>query len=546
MVPKIIFDMLRTQMEMQNEQISAQLTELASLRALVDKMQAEIEKRDQTIEEKLQIIANFTRMLFGQRSEKRKYVFSEGQLSMFEVAGDGNTMVEAAKNEDTADNGKTVTVEAHKRKAKRNIEELAANIPVKEEVIDLPEKEKFNSKGEPLKCIGKVEIRSELIREPEKIYMLKYYALTYVDPDAEAETGKATMKQAQVPAPLIPHSFVSASVGADVITKKYADALPLYRQEQIWKRCGVNLSRGTMANWVITLSDVYLRPLWNKLKEYLLLHPVINADETVLQVNKEPGRTPQQESRIWAYSSSKRAKQQIRLFQYEMSRKGACATNFLEGFKGILQTDGYSGYGVIGEIIRAGCWAHMRRKWLEAMPKGATVENSKAAKGYEFCGRIFDVERNLEDLPDAERAAQRQQLIKPIIDEYYAWIETIFKPSGKLKDAVTYAVNQKEFLCAFLYHGEVEASNNQVENAQRGVVVGRKNWLFCDTPKGAEASVIAYSILETAKANGLNPEKYLMHIFSILPVRFANDPNAEIEDLLPWNENIKEICKLGV
>lgn len=424
--------------------------------------------------------------------------------------------------------------------------EKAANIPVKEEIIDLPEEQKFNEHGEPLKCIGKVEVRSEIIREQENVYLRKYIALTYADPRVETETGEAEIKQAKAPAPLIPHSYASASAATDIFIKKYIDALPLYRQEQIWKRYGVNLNRGTLANWVITLADMYLKMIWKKMKEYLLKFPVIHTDETALQVNKEPGRTPQQESRIWAYSSSKRAKFQIRLFQYEQSRKGACATNFLEEFAGILVSDGYSGYGVTGGNIRAGCWAHMRRKWLEAMPKGATVENSKAAKDYDFCGRIFDVERKIENFSDAERAVMRLKLIKPIIDEYYVWIETIFKPSGKLKEAVTYAVNQKEYLSTFLYHGEVEASNNAVENAQRGVVVGRKNWLFCDTPKGAKASVIAYSILETAKANKLNPEKYLMHIFTVLPERFAQDPNADIEDLLPWNDTIMKLCKLGV
>jgi len=535
MVPKTMHDMVLEQLSMLRSQISR-------MQETIDKLVEENRKKDAIIEEKNQIILNANRARFGQSSEQRRYILSDGQLSMFEIAGDGNLEV----TDKTAENAKTVKVAEHERKAKRTMAELAANLRVEEKIVDLPEKEKYNAQGEPLKCIGKVEIRSEIIREPENVYLRKYYVLSYADPRVEAETGEADIKQAKAPAPLIPHSYASASAVTDVYIKKYADALPLYRQEQIWKRLGVALNRGTLANWVITTSDMYLKIIWKKMKKCLLMLPVIHADETVLQVNKEPGRTPQQESRIWAYSSSKRSKHQIRLFQYEMSRKGACATNFLEGFRGILQTDGYSGYGVIGEIIRAGCWAHMRRKWLEAMPKGATVENSKAAKGYEFCGRIFDVERKLEDLPDAERAVKRQELIKPIIDEYYAWIETIFKPSGKLKDAVTYAVNQKEFLCTFLYHGEVEASNNQVENAQRGVVVGRKNWLFCDTPKGAEASVIAYSILETAKANGLNPEKYLMHIFTGLPDRFAKKPNADIEDLLPWNEEIKELCKLGV
>ena len=473
MVPKTMFDLVLEQLSMLREQI-------ARMQETIDKLVEDNQKKDAIIEEKNQIILNANRARFGQSSEQRKYVFNNGQLSMFEITGDGNTKEEAVESAEK----KTVRVAGHERKAKRTMAELAANLRVEEKIVDLPENEKINAQGEPLKCIGKVEIRSEIIREPENVYLRKYYVLSYADPRAEAETGKAAIKQAKAPAPLIPHSYASASAVTDVYIKKYADALPLYRQEQIWKRLGVNLNRGVLANWVITTADMYLKIIWKKMKEYLLMLPVIHADETVLQVNKEPGRTPQQESRIWAFSSSKRAKRQIRLFQYEMSRKGACATNFLEGFNGILQTDGYSGYGVIGEIIRAGCWAHMHRKWLEAMPKGATVENSKAAKGYEFCGRIFDVERKLEDLPDADRAAKRQELIKPIIDDYYTWIETIFMPSGKLKEAVTYAVNQKEFLCTFLYHGEVEASNNQVENAQRGIVVGRNyvlNHFMCRT-----------------------------------------------------------------
>lgn len=535
LVPKVMLDMVLDQLAILRKQI-------AKMQETVDKLTEDIRRKDAIIEEKNQIILNANRARFGQSSEQRKYVLSNGQISMFEITGDGNTQIETPEQSKTEE--KSIAVAAHARKARRTFEELAANIPVRETVIDLPEEEKYNAQGEPLKCIGKSEVRSELVREPENIYLLKYYVLTYTDPRSEAETGEAEIRQAHAPAPLIPHSYASASVATDVITKKYADALPLYRQEQIWKRQGVNLNRGTMAGWVIKLSDMYLKIIWEKMKENLLKLPVIHADETTLQVNKESGRSPEQESRIWAYASTKRAKCQIRLFKYENSRKGACATNFLGGFSGVLQSDGYSGYGVVGKAIRAGCWAHMRRKWLDAMPKGATVENSAAAKGYEFCGRIFDVERILEKYPDRKRAEERQKRVKPIIDEYYTWIDTIFKPSGKLKEAITYALNQKEYLCTFLTHGEVEASNNAVENAQRGVVVGRKNWLFCDTPEGAEASVITYSIMESAKANGLNPEKYLMHIFTVLPDRFAKDPKASIEDLLPWNEKIIELCKM--
>ena len=295
----------------------------------------------------------------------------------------------------------------------------------------------------------------------------------------------------------------------------------------------------TMANWVVQTAETYLKPFSDAFLAELLRQSVIHADETVLQVNKEPGRDAAAESRIWAYASSKRAERQIRCFCYEQSRKGACAEKVLGGYTGVVVSDGYSGYNILSNAIRAGCWAHARRKWVEAMPDGATKENALAAKGLEYCSRLFEVEQKLEGLPDTERRGQRQLLSRPIVDEYYAWLDTIFKPAGKLKKAIVYSLNQREYLCAFLDHGEIEISNNQVENAIRPIVVGRKNWLFCDTQAGANASVIVFSVLETAKANGLNPEAYLKHLLSVLPERFAADPQATVEDLMPWAEEIR-------
>jgi hypothetical protein len=168
------------------------------------------------------------------------------------------------------------------------------------------------------------------------------------------------------------------------------------------------------------------------------------------------------------------------------------------------------------------------------MPKGVTQENALAAKGLDYCSKLFEVEQKLENLSDADRREQRRLQSRPIVEAYYAWLQTLFKPTGKLKKAITYSLNQREYLCAFLDHGEIEISNNQVENAIRPIVVGRKNWLFCDTQAGAEASVMIFTMLETAKANGLNPETYLNHILTVLPDRFAQDPGAAIDDLLPW------------
>ena len=315
--------------------------------------------------------------------------------------------------------------------------------------------------------------------------------------------------------------------------------MPLYRQEQMWKRLGVDLKRNTMSNWVIQIAELYLKPFSDAFLAELLRQKVIHADETVLQVNKEPGRDATAESRIWAYASSKRVEHQIRYFRYEESRKGACAEKVLGGYTGVVISDGYSGYNILSKAIRAGCWAHARRKWVEAMPQGATRENALAAKGLEYCSRLFEAEQKLEKLTDRERLEQRRLLSRPIVDEYYAWLQTIFKPAGKLKKAVTYSLNQREYLCAFLDHGEIEISNKQVENAIRPIVVGRKNWLFCDTQADANASVTIFTLLETVKANGLNPEAYLNHLLVVLPQRFTDDPQAKLDDLMPWSEELQ-------
>ena len=517
--------------------------QIAALQATIERLTATIEEKDRIIAEKLQIIQNQNRARFGQSSEKRTYVLTDGQLSLFGITGDGITEKTADGEQGVSNDGeKEVPVAAHKRKAKRTLEELCADLPVEEIIADLPEDEKYTADGRALKYIGMDEVRTELVREPSRVYVRKYYCKSYADPQAEAQTGCADIRRAQTPAPLLEHSYASASVVTDVIMKKYADALPLYRQEQIWKREGVELKRGTMANWVIQTTERYLKRFSEAFKEELLKQEVIHADETVLQVNREPGRKATEESRIWAYASSKRSPRQIRYFRYEASRKGACAEEVLKGFSGVLVTDGYSGYNVVSKVTRAGCWAHMRRKWLEAMPKEATKENSLAAKGLDYCSRLFELEREYEDLPDAERQRQRQLRSRPIAEEYYAWLETLFKPSGKLKDAVTYAVNQRKYLCAFLEHGEIEISNNQVENAIRPIVVGRKNWLFSDTPDGAQASATVYTLMETAKANGLNPEKYISHLLTVLPERFAHDPKAQIDDLLPWADGLHDLC----
>lgn len=509
--------------------------QMAQLHSTVASLMRQNQQKDEEIERLHQILLNMQRARFGQKSEKRSYILDDNteQLTLFAPAmadAAGEPQAETVPQHDSAQ----VPVQCHTRKKKRTLEEMCASLPVEEHVVDLAEEEKQTQDGRPLVCIGQEYVRTELVLERAKAKVVKHYRKVYADREMEDITGCTDIRKPAMPAPLLPHSYVSASVAADVLVRKYVDAMPLYRQEQMWQRMGVALRRGTMANWAIQIADIYLRPFWEQLRKTLVSQGVVHADETVLQVLKEENRSAGSASRMWVYASAKRADIQIRCFDYRDSRSGECAKTFLDGFRGILISDGYSGYNKVPDVTRAGCWAHARRKWLEAMPKGATVNNSRAAWGYALCNRLFDVEKELELLPAEERQRQRLEKSKPLLDEYWTWLDTLCQPTGKLKDAVTYSRNQKEYLCTFLAHGEIEISNNQVENAIRPFVVGRKGWLFADTPQGAQASAILYSIMETAKANGLNLEHYIQHLLTVLPDRFAAGGSAPIEDLLPW------------
>ena len=376
--------------------------------------------------------------------------------------------------------------------------------------------------------------------------LVEYYIRTYACEDCEPKTGFASIYSAKPAPALLKHSLASASTVADVMVKKYVDGIPLARQEKIWEREGVELSRATLANWVIQVSQNWLKPVYERLKESLLASHVIHADETVIQVLKEDGKKASSESRMWVYASSERSARQVRYFEYQPDRKGARAVQFLEGFHGCLVTDGYAGYEQVPGVVRCGCWAHMRRKWRDAMPKGATMSTSKAAVGYDYVNKLFLLERKFAKMKNEERKNARLAMEAPLLDAYWLWLKTLEPtPGSKLAEAVTYARNQQAALCAFLEHGDVEISNNAAENAIRPFAVGRKNWLFSDTVKGAESSAIVYTLVETAKANGLEPYAYLCQLMKDLPWYGLNPSREDLDNALPWSPRMQQLKALA-
>ena len=510
--------------------------EVAILEETIRKQETEIAELKRKLEHMNEVFANAQRARFGQSSEKKTYVLGKDQLSLFDEAESAQDHKAEEPKPDT------IFVAGHERKKKRTQAQMLNHLPEEEVLLEIPEEQRICSKcGGNMKPIGKKFLRHEMQIIPKQVRLLAYYVVTYACDKCEKDTGFARIVSVKPPVPLMKHSLASASTVAYIMAQKYVDGLPLARQEKIWEREGISLSRATMANWVIQCSQTWLKPLYKHMKQRLLEQSVIHADETVVQVLKEDGKPAASESRMWLYASAALLRHQVRLFEYQPDRSGRRAEAFLKGFTGCLVTDGYAGYNQVQNVTRCGCWSHARRKWREAMPEGATVKTSKAAVGYQYCNKLFAEERKCAQYRPEYRKEYRQNKELPLLEEYFAWLNTLHPEKGsKLEDAVRYSLNQKQQLMAFLDHGEVPISNNLAENAIRPFTLGRKNWLFCDTPKGADASAVVYSLVESAKANGIEPFAYLQHVLVQLPYFGKSPSHEDLEALMPWAPDIQQ------
>ena len=528
---------------------AAQQARAAEITALKDTVQnltaevADLTARNAELQRKLErmneLLRNAQQARFGQSSEKRTYVLPDSdQLCIFNEA-------ESLQSEKAPEPTPKTLVNSHKRKPKRTIDEMAADLPVKKVVLDLSEEEKICAAcGNQLRPIGQKFVRRELQIIPRQVYVVEYYSRTYACKHCESETGFASISSAPAPPALLKHSLASPETVAAIMAQKYIYGLPLARQEELWKAEGYELSRATMANWIVQCAQKYLSSVYRLIRNRLLSCHVIHADETEVQVHREKGKKNSTTSYMWVYASGRFSNTPIRYFEYQPGRSGDYPQKLLKNFKGCLITDGYSGYNKVHGVVRCACWAHMRRKWREAMPAGATLETSKAAVGYEYCNKIFVLEQDPEMQTDdlSRRVCIRREKSAVVLAEYWAFVEGLNPAAGsKLMDAVVYARNHKDELSAFLNYGDVDISNNLAENAIRPFVVGRKNWLFCDTPEGADASAIIYTLVETAKANDLDPSVYLAYLLD--RIRYLGKVPApdDLTLFLPWNPDLKDL-----
>ena len=353
------------------------------------------------------------------------------------------------------------------------------------------------------------------------------------------------MVKADHPKALLHGSLVSPSLGAAIINGKYVNAVPLYRLEQEFQRYGLQITRQNMANWCIRLAEEYLSILYDHLHEELYFYHVIQADETPVLVNHD-GRGAGSKSWMWVYRSGHLYQdRQIVLYEYQQTRNASHPREFLKGYDGICVTDGYQVYHTLEkeleELTIAGCWVHCRRRFDEALkliPKPSQKE-SNAFLLMKQIQAIYREEGKLNDLSSDERLKQRQAVIKPLVDAFFAYLKTInVSKKDKFGDAVRYARNQEKYLRVFLTDGDVPIDNNASERAIRGFCIGKKNWQMIDTIHGAKSSAIIYSIVETAKANNLKPFDYVQYLLEEIPKHMNDKDCSFLEDLLPWSEKL--------
>ena len=398
-------------------------------------------------------------------------------------------------------------------------------------------------------------ISEQLDYIPARLRVERHIRYKYACKNCEGvEDDGPTVRIAPVPVQLIPKSNATAGLLAHIAVSKFADGLPLYRQQKIFDRLGIELPRAVMAKWMVQ-SALHCTGLLDLVRAEIRSGPLIGIDETPLQVLNEAGRDNTTKSYMWVYRGGPPDRPTL-LYQYQRTRSGRVALEFLNDYHGYIQSDDFSGYDHLDQnpnIVHLGCWAHARRKFVKVAKvrkkhraKRANPQ-SLADEALDYIGNLYRIEKEAQrrQLDTTQIHQLRQQKSKPLLDEFKDWLEAkkpLTPPKGLLGQAISYTLANWKKLIIYIQDGRLRPDNNLVENAIRPFVVGRKNWLFAGSPDGARASATFFSLIETAKANGLEPYAYLRYIFKKLPLA---QTEQDLKDLLPYNIDPATIAVIG-
>ena len=513
------------------EQVKILTKQNEELRAMIAELNATIANLNETVK-------YLTNKIYGTKREKTP---DPNQLTL-----DLDCFNEAEKYADPNEkepDAEEVTVSFKTKKGNhKGRKDIFDGIPIKKIVCSL-EDIFCPGCGAEMIVIGEKFDREELHIIPAKLVRIHYYKQVYKCTSCEDKQEHPVIIEAETPYPLMAHSLSAPSTVAHVMDRKYSYYETLYRLEKEYRQMGVRITRGVMSNWIIYCSLHYLKPLYERLHEELVRRDILHADETPCQVLKEDGRKAQSKSYMWTYVTGNDGLPGITLYDYKPGRSGTFPKEFLKGFEGFLHCDGYQGYNNMEDIERIGCLAHARRYFYEAIPVNpkADISGNPAVIGVNYYNSLFMTERLLKGKTPEEIKRVRNEKEAPILEEFFKWLDTLNPTGGsRLEKAVNYSIHQKQNLLGYLKDGRLEISNNSAERKCRAYALGRRNFLFHDTVDGAEASSIVYSIVETAKMNGLNTYSYLYQLLLHMPgcVYGAED----IEEMLPWSEFMQESC----
>lgn len=505
------------------------------LKSIIIDLEEQYLSRIEFLEERIRLL---TKELFGRKTEKHP---PESELRQLQLFNEVEILAEEEKKEEP------IEVPAHTRQRPKR-KPLPADLPRVDEIHDIAEEKKICACGAHKKCIGQ-DVSEKLDYIPAKVQVIRQIRLKYACDVCEGvESEGPTVQIAPLPPQIIPKGIATPGLLAHIAISKYCDALPLYRQEKIFARLGIELSRSTMASWMVQVAE-QCQFLIILLTRQLLTGPVVNVDETPVQVLNEPGRENTTTSYMWVFRGGDPEKPVV-LFHYSTTRSGDVARQILKGYTGYVQCDAFSGYDILEKdgMNLVGCFAHTRRnfvKVIDARGKEAKKKTGSAEVALDYIRKLYAIEDAVrqEEFSDEDLLAQRKEKALPVLEELKSWMDKRFPltpPKGLLGKAFDYALSNWPRLVRYLEDVHLTPDNNIVENDIRPFALGRKNWLFAGHPNGAEASATLFTLISTSRACGLEPYWYLRYLFEKLPLACTEE---DFIALLPQNVSKEQLAR---